>query len=271
MNQFSNKTSSNKGFTLIELSIVLVIIGLIVGGVLVGQDLIKAAELRATVSQKESYDSAVNTFRLKFNGLPGDIVKYANFTGTLTTTGLTGANGFGDGDTLIEGIGGAGTDNFGFVGEAKLFWRHLADVDLIGDDISGVTTGAAATHAVSGSTFVPEGKMGKGTYFHIASSVGRNYFTLSGITTIATATSMNVVSSDVISPNEAFQLDTKFDDGVPITGVVRSIASVTTLGTAPGGGAATGNCYDTDTDLYATATASEGDALTCVLRIRASF
>lgn len=44
---------NQSGFTLIELSIVLVIIGLIVGGVLVGRDLIKAAEVRAQVSQIE--------------------------------------------------------------------------------------------------------------------------------------------------------------------------------------------------------------------------
>jgi prepilin-type N-terminal cleavage/methylation domain-containing protein len=61
------------GFTLIELSIVLVIIGLIVGGVLVGQDLIKAAEIRATISQYEKYNAAMNTFRTKYNGMPGDL------------------------------------------------------------------------------------------------------------------------------------------------------------------------------------------------------
>ena len=62
------------GFTLIELSIVLVIIGLIVGGVLTGQDLIKAAEIRATVGQYEKYNTAVNTFRTKYNGIPGDLL-----------------------------------------------------------------------------------------------------------------------------------------------------------------------------------------------------
>src|ERR1700735_3151873 len=64
---------SEKGFTLIELSIVLVIIGLIVGGILTGQDLIKAAEQRATLAQVEKYNTAVNTFRNKFGGIPGDL------------------------------------------------------------------------------------------------------------------------------------------------------------------------------------------------------
>ncbi len=62
------------GFTLIELSIVLVIIGLIIGGVLVGKDLIKAAEIRSTIGQYEKYKTAVNTFKLKYSGLPGDLL-----------------------------------------------------------------------------------------------------------------------------------------------------------------------------------------------------
>ena len=75
-----------KAFTLIELSIVLVIIGLIVGGVLVGQDLIKAAEIRAQVSQLEKFNTAVNTFHVKYNDIPGDIRRAAIF-GMATRTG----------------------------------------------------------------------------------------------------------------------------------------------------------------------------------------
>ena len=71
--------AGQSGFTLIELSIVLVIIGLLVGGVLEGQDLIKAAQIRSTISQFEQFDAAVNTFRTKYNNLPGDVVNGTNF------------------------------------------------------------------------------------------------------------------------------------------------------------------------------------------------
>jgi prepilin-type N-terminal cleavage/methylation domain-containing protein len=60
------------GFTLIELSIVLVIIGLLVGGILVGQDLIKAANLRAVISDVTAIKAAVVTYRIKYNAIPGD-------------------------------------------------------------------------------------------------------------------------------------------------------------------------------------------------------
>lgn len=67
------------GFTLIELSIVLVVIGLLVGGVLVGRDLVEIARARALMSQLGQYEVAYNTFRVKYNCIPGDCAKAADF------------------------------------------------------------------------------------------------------------------------------------------------------------------------------------------------
>src|SRR5271166_3486100 len=94
-----------KGFTLIELSIVLVIIGLIVGAILVGRDMIKAAEIRSTISQEEKYQASVNTFRLKYAALPGDMlstqaVAFGFFSLASTIAGTPGNQ---DGNGLIEG------------------------------------------------------------------------------------------------------------------------------------------------------------------------
>src|SRR5579863_4925333 len=67
-------SKKKSGFTLIELSIVLVIIGLIVGGILTGRDLIDAASQRAQITQIERYQTAVHAFQAKYGGyLPGDI------------------------------------------------------------------------------------------------------------------------------------------------------------------------------------------------------
>src|SRR5690606_8651834 len=72
-----------RGFTLIELSVVLVIIALIAGGILVGRDLIAAAKLRNQVSQFQEFHMAVNTFRGKYGFLPADALKT-----TLTSLGF---------------------------------------------------------------------------------------------------------------------------------------------------------------------------------------
>jgi prepilin-type N-terminal cleavage/methylation domain-containing protein len=63
------------GFTLLELSIVLVIIGLIVGGVMVGQTLIRQAGMQSILKEKAQYFTAVQTFKMKYSGLPGDFVR----------------------------------------------------------------------------------------------------------------------------------------------------------------------------------------------------
>src|SRR5271154_5990239 len=122
-------TRTNHGFTLIELSIVLVIIGLIIGGVLVGQDLIKAAETRATLAQIEKYNSAVNTFRNKYNGLPGDLVNAATQFGF---AGGAGGSGDRDGNGFIAPYNAAAvTTGIGYGGETAYFWADLSTAGFL--------------------------------------------------------------------------------------------------------------------------------------------
>src|SRR5262249_9059877 len=77
--EWATAIQSPDGFTLVELSIVLVIIGLITGGILVGRDLIHAAEIRSTVAQEEKLNVAAQTFRTKYNCLAGDCADAATF------------------------------------------------------------------------------------------------------------------------------------------------------------------------------------------------
>jgi prepilin-type N-terminal cleavage/methylation domain-containing protein len=81
-----------KGFTLVELSIVLVIIGMLTGGILVAQSLIENAKIKSIVRTFEQYGIAVNTFKAKYKTLPGDspsLLPAGNGDGVLSQ----GANG----------------------------------------------------------------------------------------------------------------------------------------------------------------------------------
>src|SRR5262245_44524359 len=115
----------NNGFTLIDLSIVLVIIGLIAGGVLVGKDLIAATEHRATIRQAEQIDRAVNAFRSKFNCLPGDCVNADQF-GFSHNQGA-GISGNGDGRIQYYTFDGVGNEYF----ESATMLIHLTEANLL--------------------------------------------------------------------------------------------------------------------------------------------
>ena len=97
-----------KGFTLVELSIVLVIIGLLVGGILVGQSLIESAKLSSFVASIGKHDAAIGAFEAKYRGLPGDNKSFGgNGDGYIGRNGDHG--GFGcvgpsrDGANMLQG------------------------------------------------------------------------------------------------------------------------------------------------------------------------
>src|SRR5215216_5377131 len=100
-----------QGFTLIEIAIVLVIIGLLLGGVLKGQELIQGARVRNLIGQQDGIKAAYFGFLDRYRALPGD------FNSAVATLGA-GKNG--DGDGLIEAASTAGDK------ENILAWEHLS-------------------------------------------------------------------------------------------------------------------------------------------------
>ena len=268
---------TQKGFTLIELSIVLVIIGLIVGGILVGQDLIKAAEIRATVGQVEKYNSAVNTFRTKYNALPGDIVSaQAVAFGLFAETTLAGTAGHMDGNGLIEGGGAGATVG---LGETLEFWRHLSDANLVDgslgsnatDSLIVQTTGAVTATVNSPSRSFPPTKTTPTNSFIVYSNLGINYFQILPVATIP-ATGIYTYSSVGLTPIQAYNMDIKLDDGLPQTGIVQARAITNVNGAATSAAASTANTCDLGsgaaTDTYNRVPATGGNDGSCSLRFR---
>lgn len=255
---------SQKGFTLVELAIVLVIIGLIVSGVLVGQDLIKAAELRATVKQVQNFQLAVNTFIGKYRGIPGDI--QGNKYGLTGLAGyIDGTSGDGDGDGTIE------EDNASTVltltGEMSTFWSNLttSGKELIqgvynGD---GCATSSGDTNCYAGEDF-PKLKFGS-TGWVVYGVSGTNYFATGLVSGDDTVTNTAV---DFV-PIDAFNIDVKIDDGVPTAGDIQARgAHATVLETAAtsNAGASASHCVNstpTPAEYQFTATAAQ-----CRLRFK---
>jgi prepilin-type N-terminal cleavage/methylation domain-containing protein len=287
---YPEETDQQAGFTLVELSIVLVIIGLIVGGVLVGQDMIKAAELRATIGQIEKYNTAVNTFRDKYRYIPGDILQtQAKNLGLYDRTANTNA-GNGDGNGILESCGSsATTPGSGLLAgcETLLFWRDLNDANLIDGNFSNVTVTSGAGGTAIVNTGVqdnfPAAKLGRGNYIAALSSAGFNYYEITGITGVSNAGAYTLVPQ--ATPLEAFNIDTKIDDGLPLTGIVRAAYSTSAvnavqavnanIAASPAAPAGTvSDCINGDAntatpnDPYDTATSTMANSPSCQLRFR---
>jgi prepilin-type N-terminal cleavage/methylation domain-containing protein len=255
-----NKERS-QGFTLIELSIVLVIIGLIVGGVLVGQDLIRAAEVRAQISQIEKYNTAVNTFRGKFGAIPGDMNVVTASQFGFANASCAGTTGQRDGNGLIDGNVAAGEGNLiQGGGETGLFWGDMSNVGLA-QYVDGTFNAAGCTmtpspQATQINLYMPTAKMGRGNYVYVYETNGLNYYGLSYVSAMAAG---QITSSPSLTVLQAYQIDKKMDDGLPLagnvqahyvscTGTKQNPCTTPAVFTAPSASpAVSGDCYDSTT------------------------
>jgi len=213
------------GFTLIELSVVLVIIGLIVGGVLVGQNLIAAATVRAQISQIERFNTAADTFRGKYGFLPGDIPQTAvtQFGFTVIPT-RPGTAGQGDGNGILEGYSYEYSSVYDYApmsGETAWFWEDLsANSQLIEGNFNLANVGSPPGGAPP-SAILPPAKLGGGNYVYTYSFDGSNYF---GISIVTQVQGSGVIYGSSTNPGltvqQAYGIDAKIDDGLPQSGNV---------------------------------------------------
>lgn len=199
--------NSQKAFTLVELAVVLVIIGLIISSVLAGRELIKNAELRALVTQYNQYQTAVSTFIAKYNAIPGDAER---------EYGLDPVGVHGDGDGLLEDedntdVGVAVRDQL--TGEVSSFWSNLTTEGR--ELIAGTYNGDGGNQAGIDFPNLRSGPGGWGVF----TSNGKNYF-LAGV--VDGASDSSYFTNNAFVPLDAYNIDEKIDDGVPDAGTVQA-------------------------------------------------
>jgi prepilin-type N-terminal cleavage/methylation domain-containing protein len=134
--------SQQSGFTLVEIAIVLVIIGLLLGGILKGQELINSAKVKNLANDFRVTPTYIYAYQDKFKSLPGDDNQTTNHIGATATAGTGGTLGNG----VIEGAWNA--DETG-TAESNVFWQHVRLANLAaGPTATGA--GFAPTNAVGG-------------------------------------------------------------------------------------------------------------------------
>lgn len=219
-----------RGFSLVELSIVLVILGLLTGGILAGQSLIRAAELRAVSTEYGRWATASQTFRDKYFALPGDFRDATRFWNRLNTgadcasrhgLAAAGTPGACDGD----GNGALGNPvNASESGEVYQFWRHLQLAGLIEGTYTGIAGSGASWHVTNGNA--PRGRVGNSLWsvLNHGAQDGTNiwYYDMTyGMMLLNSApVANNWPLIGIMAPEELWNIDIKMDDGVPGRGNV---------------------------------------------------
>jgi len=205
------RRQNRRGFTLIELSVVLVIIGLIVGGIIVGRDLIRTADLRKDIATEQQFVNAINTFQTKYNCLPGDCPNATDyFSGT--------ANGNGNGQ--IDGLQQA--KEFSFASPPD-------EISLVNEDLAMAGLIPLSPFPLSNAAVYPgvgwlELSCGANCGMFALSYQAVNYVHIGG-SPILPGNNPKVVlngAAGLYSPADAFYIDNKVDDGLPESGSVQS-------------------------------------------------
>jgi len=193
------KRGYNRGFTLIEVAIVLVIIGLLLAGVLKGQELINNAKAKAYATDFRNIPIMLHAYQDRFKALPGDDAQVTiHFPGATLATTPAGTVGNG----VINGAWDTNTDS----DESCLFWQHVR--------LAGLAPGSATVSCAPGSNYLPQNT--NGGQVGIQSNIG--FTTMTG-----TMNGSYIICSKNIPGNFVLELDAMLDDGNPATGSVRAI------------------------------------------------
>jgi prepilin-type N-terminal cleavage/methylation domain-containing protein len=257
-NMSNKKTFSPKksAFSLIELSIVLIIIGLLIAGITGGASLVSSSTLRAVMGEARGYAVGVNSFYGQFNALPGD---YNGTLGTSNVLSATSNTGNASGYIEYNPSGGASP-------EGTLALQHLIGTKIIdptslfpnSSTVGSMTYSTTASAALVPGTHLPISKSkGSGWAFDTVTvnSIPTNVVALTSTTASGAAgnglvSGGTIVGTGALVPSDALSIDTKLDDGKPGFGRV----------TAYNGNGAAGNCI-TSTTVYTVAQTTKN----CVL------
>ena len=227
------------GFTLVEMPIVLVVIGLVAGGVLIGREMIHNAELVRTQRQYTEILSAIHTFQNKYNCLPGDCANATTFFGNFASCppslsayphSSSGAALYNKGTTeplTCNGDGDGKIDAKNTLFEMLTIWQQLGAAGLISGAYTGGVPPAGAlispgincppTSVPSRCWVIFDGDnsvlfsspSGQTPVVIVPTSLG---------TVMALAQSLGGALGAVFTPTEAASYDGKYDDGSPVSG-----------------------------------------------------
>ncbi len=201
------------GFSLLELSIVLVIIGLITGGVVMGRSVIHQAALQGISKDIEQFDTALLLFVNKYNTLPGDMANATSYWAE-DSDSCSGYSYAGDGV-----CNGDGNNNINFMDEMWFAWEHLSKANMI----KGTYDGELKPDRMRPGENTPDSDL-DGAHFHMwnidsnFASSKKVHVSLQG--DHASTSTFTTILKGGLDAQDAFYFDNKFDDGDPTIGKI---------------------------------------------------
>jgi prepilin-type N-terminal cleavage/methylation domain-containing protein len=227
-----SKRRDTAGFTLVEMAIVIVIIGLLIGSIIVARSLIRSSELQTVLRDVNKYEAAVQNFQTKYRQLPGDFDRATALWGaadanpanciTARSSGTTQTcNGNNDGQIFNIMTGTNAYESF-------RAWQHLANEGLIQGGFSGVsyTNGSGSDYYMFVGDNIPQSSVPRAGFslFFLGGQDGSVSVIFPGnyghVLLLGGNNPPHQADYAVLTPREAQMLDTKADDGKPGSGII---------------------------------------------------
>lgn len=207
----------------------LVIIGLLVGGVVAGQSMLRGASINSVGIELTSIADNVLKFKKQYGAFPGDMTDATNYWGTAhgtpatcrTTTTGDKRTCNGDGDGMIEYWAAGSNEEF-------RVWQHLANAGFLDGNYSGISDSSTVDYDATPGVNVPEGplkKSGFAFWSNPNSYVGSSsLWDYEGSVFLQFGGEPNPNSwrmgNYTLTPKEQKSLDDKYDDGLPQSGII---------------------------------------------------
>jgi len=215
--------NSASGFTMVELAISLTVIGLLLGGILKGEELLGNVRATRTITDIQRINQAINSFREVYDGaLPGDFKFPSTRIPNCTTTPCTTA---GNGDGIIGGTNSSFTATLSFASttENAVMWSHLATAGYLPYHPVEQSSNVIAQQGPGDASFDP-------VYYERTTASGGypiiyGHYLLAKFTPSNAAAAVNAGDYGAFTPRQAAQIDRKLDDGLPYSGNIFGVSN----------------------------------------------
>lgn len=195
-----------EGFTLIEIAIVLVIIGLLLGGILKGQEMITQGKIKNAISDFNGIQAAYYGYQDRYKAIPGDDINATRWQATAGTPPPNAGNGNGQIAGLYNHVPAAPDPSS--TEESNLFWTHLRCAGFVSGPCKGAGAGTQPNNAATGMVGVQTGDGAGGVVLAPAATPTAGFTGL-------------IICSANLPDKIAIAVDTQTDDGNSAAGQVR--------------------------------------------------